>query len=86
MQMPKIKLHYSLIIYILVCLFSGFLKDFIYIFGILLFHEIGHIIFIKLFNGQIKQLNLSLIGGLMNIEFKNHHLIPNLLVYFGRPH
>lgn len=83
--MPKIRLHYSLIIYILVCLFSGFLKDFIFIFGILLFHELGHIIFTKLFNGNIKQINFSLIGGLMNIEFNNHHLIPQTLVYFGRP-
>lgn len=84
-QMPKVKVHLSLVLYSFVCLFSGFIKDFSIIILILLFHELGHIIFIKAFKGKINCINLSLIGVLMDIETKNKSLFPTLLINFGRP-
>lgn len=84
-KMPKIKIHYSLLIYIILCTFTGFFKDFIIIFGILMFHELGHIMMIKLFKGKIKKITLSIIGGLMDIELTNNKIIPNLLISFARP-
>lgn len=85
-QMPKVKVHFSLVLYTFICLFTGFIKDFSIIILILLFHELGHIIFIKVFKGKIKCINLSLIGGLMDIETENKSLIQALLINFGRPY
>ena len=82
---PKIKVHFSLIIYFVICLYVGFLKDFLIIFSILLFHELGHIFWIIIFNGKIKKITISLIGGLMDIELPNLKLLPKYLILCGRP-
>ena len=80
-KMPKVRFHYSIIVY----LFAGFLKDFLLIMSILAFHELGHIIWILIFRGRINKLSISLIGGLMNIELPTNKLLTNLFVICGRP-
>lgn len=84
-KMPKIKVHFSIILYFIICLYTGFLKDFLLILSILLFHELGHIIWIITFKGKIKKISFSLIGGLMDIEVPSLKLLPNALILCGRP-
>lgn len=85
MKMQKIKIHYSLIIFIIISLFSGFFKELLVILSILFIHELGHIITIKLFNGSIKSITITLVGGLMDINFKGE-IISRLLVHSSRYH
>lgn len=80
MTISKIKIHYSLILFCLLSLFTGFIKELLLILLILILHEFGHIIMIYLFGGKIKAINLTLVGGLMDINY-NGSLFSNLLVH-----
>lgn len=84
MKYPKIKIHYTLIVYLVIALFTGFILEASLILIILLLHELGHIIMIYLYKGNIKQITLSLVGGLMDIELHNNKILPNLLVHSAR--
>ncbi len=84
-KMPKLKIHYSLIVYFIICLYAGFLKDFLIIFSILIFHELGHMFWIYFWNGKVTKLSLSMIGGLMEVRLPKLKLLPNCLIICGRP-
>lgn len=45
-----------------ISLYSGFIKEYLSIFGVLLFHEFGHLLMIKLFKGKINSFEVSPIG------------------------
>ena len=62
MKMPKIKFHLSLLLFIIISIFSGFFKELILILLILILHELGHIITILLLKGNIREINLTLVG------------------------
>lgn len=80
MILKKIKIHYSLILFMILSLFTGFIKELLFILFILFLHEIGHMIMILFFGGKIKSLNLTLVGGLMDIDYTGS-IFSNLLVH-----
>ena len=80
MKIAKIKIHYSLIFLLILSLFTG---SFFKILGIIisiLIHEFSHYVFLKLFKVNVKNLELSIIGGILEINDKNISLIKRLLI------
>lgn len=80
MKIAKIKIHYSLVFLLILSLFTG---SFFKILGIIisiLIHEFSHYVFLKLFKVNVKNLELSIIGGILEINDKNISLIKRLLI------
>ena len=82
----KVNIHLSLLLYIILCAFTGFLKDGLLIISVLLFHELSHILMIKLYKGKIIKIDLTLIGGLMDIELKQENMFNKIVVDSVRHH
>lgn len=60
------KFHYSFIIFILILLFSGYI-NYVYLFLIImLFHELGHIIMIKIMGYKILNIKIYPLGGVIS--------------------
>lgn len=81
--MKKIKISYGLIL--LLCLFAmgGFLKEFLIILTSIVLHELGHLLMIKLFKGEIYSFSIGATGArldanLNNIKHKTHRIIVDL--------
>ena len=80
MKIAKIKIHYSLVFLLILSLFTG---SFFKILGIIisiLIHEFSHYIFLRLFRVNVKNLELSIIGGILEINNKNISLIKRLII------
>ena len=80
MKIAKIKIHYSLVFLLILSLFTG---SFFKILGIIisiLIHEFSHYVFLKIFKVNVKNLELSIIGGILEINDKNISLIKRLLI------
>ena len=79
-----INLHYSTYIYLIVCFLTGYIKQSITIFLIIIIHELGHVFFTKLFKYDIVKINIYPFGG-VTIANKpiNCRIIKDLLIYFG---
>lgn len=68
MKMPKIKISGFVIMLIILMGFMGYLNEILMIYGIIILHELGHIFFIKLFNGKIEKISLTLLGGIVKTK------------------
>lgn len=78
-----------LLIYFFLCVIFHQLKIFIIVIGTIILHEIGHIVAIKLFNGKIKKIKLSVIGGIMDVDIKREiytkkYYLSNIIIAVGR--
>ena len=83
MIISKIKIHYSLLFLLAISLFTGsFFKILGIIFSIFL-HEISHFIFLRMYKVNIKYLELSVIGGILEIEEINLSLSKKLIINFS---
>lgn len=65
------KINYSLLFLILFSLYIGYFDKLLLFIVCLLIHEIGHLIFIKLFKVKINSFTLSIYGGLIDINYDN---------------
>ncbi|MBE6130795.1 MAG: hypothetical protein E7183_03665 [Erysipelotrichaceae bacterium] len=80
MKIAKIKIHYSLVFLLILSLFTGsFFKIFSIIICICL-HELSHYLFLKLFKVKVHKLELSIIGGILDIEEVDLPLIKKLII------
>lgn len=68
MKMPKIKINGLVILAIIFMGFMGYLKEILLVYGIIILHELGHIFFIKLFNGKIEKISITLLGGIVKTK------------------
>ena len=81
---PKLKINFYTYIFLLICLFCGYIKNIIIIYFICLFHELGHIFFIKLFNYEIISIELFPFGGYTEINKKiNSRITYDLFISLG---
>lgn len=80
------KINYS---FFFLCLFSLYIGYFNYLLLFLLsllIHEIGHLLFIKIYNIKINSFSLSLYGGCLNInqiQYNSTKKYKKLLIYSG---
>ncbi len=69
--MKKVKINYLAISLGFIMGFSGFLKEILLIYSIILLHEMGHMFFILLFKGKIEEVRLTLLGGIIKVSDVN---------------
>ncbi len=82
--LTKIKINNYTYIFILLCLLSGYIKNIMLIFFICLFHELGHIFFIKLFAYEIIKVELLPFGGYTTINQKiNSNINKDMIIALG---
>lgn len=82
--MKIIKIHSLTWYFLLVSFLCGYIKTGIIIFLIIVFHELGHIFFIKLYHYNILRITIYPFGGITKIEKKIN--TPNkkeLIIAFG---
>ena len=80
MKIAKIKIHYSLIFLLILSLFTGSFFNILGILVCIFLHELGHISMLIKFKVNIKYLELSIIGGIIEIEKKELVLYQKLLI------
>lgn len=83
MQNPVIKVHYSLLFTLVLSCFLGQLVNAIGLIIVLLSHELGHIVFIKIFKVKIKKITFSLVGGFMDIDLNYVTPLKKSLIFCG---
>ena len=83
MKIAKIKIHYSLIFLLILSLFTGSFFKIVGIILSILIHEFSHYIFLRLFKVDVKNLELSIIGGILEINDKNISLSKRLVINFA---
>ena len=76
----KIKLHYSLLGIVLLFIFSGLYIEILLFFLIIILHECGHIISLKIFKQNINTFNITLVGGILDVEYKNLNILKEVIV------
>jgi len=80
----KFKISYYTYLFILICMLCGYIKNIIIIFSICIFHELGHILFIKIFKYEIINIELLPFGGFTTIDKKiNTNINKDILISFG---
>ena len=79
----KITFHYTFWILAFVFLFSGLYRELFLFFAVIGLHEVGHLFFCFFFNQKVKRLNITAVGGLMEVEIKNISAIKELLIYLS---
>ena len=79
--MPKINIHPSVIILLLISLFSGFIKELVIFLSITFLHELGHLIAARFYGISSKRITLTMIGGFIDLDNYQHlKTIPQLII------
>ncbi len=78
-----IKFKLSFILFLIICLYSGLIKEISIIFFAILIHEIGHIIMILITNEKISSIEITAIGCFINITNNKFSLVKSVLIYSG---
>ncbi len=80
----KININIFTYIYFLICIFSGYIKNILIIFIIIFIHELGHILFIKLFKYKIINIDIYPFGGYIKIDkMINTSINKDILITLG---
>ena len=83
--MKYLKCDISLLLILFINLFTGFFKEILLIYLIILFHELGHIFFILLFKKKINYIKISIFGIYVKTDsLKNLNKIKKTLINLGR--
>ncbi len=79
---PKFKIHFTTYLIFLIFLLTGYIKNIIIIFLIIIIHELGHITFLKIFEVPITKIELYPFGGLTTSDLPiNYPINKELLIY-----
>ena len=80
-----LRVDYSLLLILFINLFTGFFKEIILIYLIIILHEFGHILFIKIFKKRIEYIRITIFGLYVKTEKLNDlSKIKKTLINFGR--
>ena len=83
MSIKKIRIHLSFYLFLTFILFTKTLNIIWPVFIILLIHEIGHFIFIKILRLKIKKIHLTAIGFYIELPINNLTQYKKILIYSG---
>ena len=82
--MKNIKLNNLTIFFLFVAVFSGYIKNALYILFIVLFHELGHLFIAYIFKFKIKSIEIYPFGGISIIErHLNTRIYKEILLSIG---
>ena len=77
----KIKVNYLTLYFLLILFLCGYIKNALIIFGIVIFHELGHILISIILGYKIKSVELFPFGGITKIDnIYNSSFINNFLI------
>lgn len=79
----KISIHYSFWLLVIVFLFSGLFRELFLFLAVLGLHEAGHLLACFLFKQKVKKLNVTAVGGLMEVDIKNLGALKELILYLS---
>lgn len=77
------KIHYSVIIVLILALYTGTIIAFTIFFGCIILHELGHLFFIKLFKQKVNKLNLTIFGGQLDCYIGSISATKTILINSG---
>lgn len=80
----NIKIDYSVLLFLVFSLFCGLFKVIACIYLIVILHELGHLIMIKLNKGNISELKLTIFGGILKSNIPNVSKINKVMIDLGR--
>ena len=82
---PKFKINAVTYFVFLSFLLTGFIKNILIIFLIIIIHELGHVFFLKYFHYEIERVEIFPFGGLTTTKNKyiNSPINKDILIYFG---
>ena len=82
--LKKIKINNYTYLFFLLCFFCGYIKNIIIIYFICLFHEFGHVFFIKLYNYEILSIEIFPFGGYTSINKRiNTSIKKDIIIALG---
>ena len=82
----KIKIHPFFYLFSIICIVTGYFKNFIIISFIILFHELGHILVSQLFHWKIEKIVLLPFGGITIFhEFLNRPMKEEFFIAIAGP-
>lgn len=82
--LSKFKINNYTYLFLLLCYFCGYIKNISIIFFICIIHELGHILFIKLFKYKVISIEILPFGGFTTIDKKiNSSINKDLIIAFG---
>lgn len=81
--MKKFSIHYSFFLLILMGILIGLIKEISQMIMVILIHEIGHLVFIKLFKFKLEKINIYPFGGVINYNMKNDFLYKSFFITIG---
>ena len=77
----KIKIDDSLYVLLLIGMLSGYIKDIVMLFSIVLIHELGHVIFFTLFKIEIERIVIYVTGGICYVNKKiNNRILYDFII------
>lgn len=76
----KVKLHYSLLGILLIFIFSGLYIEILLFFLVIILHECGHITALKLFKQKINTFNITIVGGILDVEYKDLNILKEMII------
>ncbi len=80
----KLKIHEATYLLFLIFLLTGHIKNIFIIFLIVLFHELGHVFWLKHFHYEINQIEILPFGGLTKTnKLVNTPISHDILIYLG---
>ena len=83
--MKLIKIDFSLLIVLLLSLFTGYFKEILCIYLIILLHEIGHILWIIIFKGSVSKIRISFFGSyITSSNLSKLNIIKKTIINIGR--
>ncbi len=81
---PKFKINSATYFLFLTFLSTGFIKNILLIFLIVIVHELGHIFFLKIFHYEIEKVEIFPFGGLTTTnKYINSPINKDILIYLG---
>lgn len=76
----KIKFHYSLLLLFLILIFNGLFVEVFLFFFVIIAHELGHLIALIALKQKPRQLNLTIVGGILDVEVGNIPIFYEILI------
>ena len=78
------KIHFTSIIFLFLSFLCGYFKQSLFIFTIVIIHELGHVFFIKLFKYPIISITIYPFGGVTKVNKKiNSSIYADLIISMG---
>jgi stage IV sporulation protein FB len=79
----KVSVHYSFWLLAIVFLFSGLFVELLWFLAVLGIHEAGHLIACLAFRQKVKKLDITAVGGFMEVEIKDIGALAEMILYLS---